>query len=319
MMISYPDRLPLARTPTPLEPLAPALVPPEVEMLVKRDDQSGAVLSGNKVRKLEFLLAEARAQEADLVITCGGAQSNHARATAIAARGLGLDAELVLRTEDPARPPPPEGNILLDRLVGARIHWIDHAAWLQRTRIMKELAERLRGEGRRPYVIPEGGSNEVGAWGYVRCAEELAGQLPPGPATVVSACGSGGTTAGLLAGVTLLDLPWRVVGINVCNDRAYFLERFDLPVAVPAERIEIIEGYVGRGYARSRPEELAGIVRVARSSGLILDPVYTGKAFLGLLQELAREPTALGERVVFLHTGGVFGLLPVARDLAPQL
>jgi D-cysteine desulfhydrase len=311
-----PARVRLANLPTRCHPLQPGV-------LVKRDDHTGSELMGNKVRKLEYLLAEAQAQNATHVITCGGEQSNHARATAFAARQLGMDSVLVLRCDDPARPPAATGNILLDRLVGAEISWITRPAWRDRNRLMEEQAERVRRAGGRPYIIPEGGSNALGSWGYIRAMHELAADLAdvPPPVTVLYACGSGGTGAGLILGAKLLNLGARgirVAGVNVCDDRAYFLdvigricreaeERWQLGTAVTPDDIDMIDGYVGAGYAKSRPDELATIRDLCRRTGIVLDPVYTGKAFHGMTRELARDPQRFGT-VVFLHTGGIYGL-----------
>ncbi len=329
-MLPYPDRIPLAQTPTPVEPLARLSKRWGIELLVKRDDLTGAALTGNKVRKLEFLLAEAQARRADTVITCGGAQSNHCRATAVAARQLGMDSTLLLRTPDPANPPPVDGNILLDKLVGAELRFITPADYRDRAAGMARVADELRARGRHPYVIPEGGSNALGAWGYVRCVEELSRALSPGHATLVYAAGSGGTGAGLILGVKLLRLPWRVVGVNVCDDRDYFVRaigeiaeeaiaRDGLDVTLAREEIEIVDGYVGRGYALSQPAELRLIADAARTEALLLDPVYTGKAFYGMASELAKSRSRFGERVVFIHTGGIFGLFPKAQEIAEVL
>jgi D-cysteine desulfhydrase len=335
--IPYPARLDLARTPTPLEPLSRLSEKFGVEMHVKRDDLTGADLTGNKIRKLEFLLADALAKGSDTVITCGAAQSNHARATAIAAARLGLTAQLLLRTRDPGNPPPVEGNILLDRLVGAGIVWLTFKEYGQRGDMLARAAESLRVSGKTPYVIPEGGSNALGAWGYVRAVEELAldlDNLPGGrdrPTTIVHATGSGGTTAGLILGAKLFGLNGRVVGINVCNDRDYFLRvvgniceeaiatyKLDLPFSSDDD-IEIVDGYVGAGYGKSNLQELTLIGEVARTEGIFLDPVYTGKAFYGMSQELERNPQVFGDRIVFIHTGGIFGLFPMADQMAAIL
>lgn len=324
-------RLSLAMGPTPVERLDRMSERLGLEVLVKRDDLTGSTLSGNKVRKLEYLLADARARGADVVVTCGGEQSNHCRATAIAARQLHLDSVLLLRTENPGAPPPPEANILLDRMVGAEIRWVSREEYRARAQHFVAIERELVAAGRRPYLIPEGGSNPLGSVGYVRCIDELLEQIGPEPATIVYAAGSGGTGAGLLLGVRLRALPWRVVGINVCDDREYFvcvigeiieeaLRRFAPKVTFSREEIEIIDGYVGRGYARSRPEELSAMRDLARAEGLILDPVYTGKAWFGLLGEIAkRGPSAFGPRVVFLHSGGIYGLFPKSSELAPLL
>jgi D-cysteine desulfhydrase len=304
---------------------------------MKRDDQTGSELSGNKVRKLEYLMAEALAQDATHVITCGGEQSNHARATALAAAQLGLKSILILRTDDPENPPAATGNILLDRLVGAELQWISRPAWRDRTQLLAEAAERVRRAGDRPYVIPEGGSSALGSWGYLRAMHELADDLcgvatPDHPVTVVYACGSGGTGAGLILGAKLLGLDKRgirVAGVNVCDDRAYFVDqisricaeveaRWQLDVHVTEADIDIVDGHVGRGYAKSRPEELATIRDVCRADGIVLDPVYTGKAFHGVVSELAADPRRFGAAVAFIHTGGIYGLF-APSDIASVL
>jgi D-cysteine desulfhydrase len=332
-----PPRLDLARTPTPLEFLPHTSRSAGVEIYIKRDDLTGMELSGNKIRKLEFILADAQAQGADTILTCGGEQSNHARATAIAAAKLNFDCRLILRTADPAAPPDPTGNILLDRMAGAHIVWITPEEYKQRETIYQREEALLRQQGRKPYSIPEGASSALGAWGYIRAAEELAqdmAQLAEGRqrrTTIVVAAGSGGTAAGLILGARLAGLDARIEAINVCDDRNYFLEAigsiceacittYGLKIPFEGERdINIRDGYVGRGYALSRPEELALIVDVARREGLFLDPVYTGKAFFGMLQELKRNPRCFGERIIFIHTGGLFGLLPQSAEMAPLL
>ena len=329
-MTLTPQRLPLARLPTPVEKLERLSARFGVELWCKRDDLTESALTGNKIRKLEYLLAEARAQCADTIITCGGEQSNHCRATAIAAARLGMRSYLLLRTDDPARPPAVEANILLDKLVGAEIRWVSREEYKRRAELFPVVAAELRARGHKPYVVPEGGSNALGAWGYIRAVEELAQQIDHAPATLLYAAGSGGTGAGLILGVQLQRLPWRVVGVNVCDDAAYFvreigqicetaIERFGLPLAFSREQIEIRDGYVGIGYAKSRPEELQRIRDVARAEAIVLDPVYTGKAFHGMATELERDRRVFGERIVFMHTGGIFGLFPKAAELAPLL
>lgn len=334
--LPFPRKIPLARAGTPLEPLLRTSGVLGVEILVKRDDLTGAELSGNKVRKLEFLFAEAQDQGADTVITCGGEQSNHCRATAMAAARLGLASRVVLRTDDPAAPPPTTGNILLDRLAGASIRWISRPDWARRNAIMEEEAAAVRAAGGKPYIIPEGGSNAMGSWGYVACAAELADDLAAlsaRPTTIVFACGSGGTAAGLALGAKLVGLPERgvkVAAVNVCDDRAYFervitricgemTSRWSLSTSIAADELDIVDGHVGRGYAKSRPEEIATMRDVCRRDGLVLDPVYTGKAFHGVVTELARDRARFGERIVFVHTGGIFGLFPAADEIAPLL
>jgi D-cysteine desulfhydrase len=330
--LKYPTRIDLAQLPTPVRAAQKLSAELGVELLFKRDDLTGSTLTGNKVRKLEFLIADAIDSGADTLVTCGGEQSNHCRATAVAATERGLRSLLLLRTDDPAAPPATEANILLDRLVGAEIRWVSREEYRRRSEIFVEVESLLKQDGRKPYRIPEGGSNALGAWGYVRCVEELASQLSPSDlrTTIVYAAGSGGTGAGLVLGVKLLRLPWRVVGVNVCDDREYFVRvigeiaedaiaRWQLPIDFSRDEVEIVDGYVGIGYAKSQAAELATIRDVARAEGIVLDPVYTGKAFHGLRNELQRDTRAFGERVVFIHTGGVFGLFPKAAEIAPLL
>ncbi|MBA2544084.1 MAG: D-cysteine desulfhydrase family protein [Deltaproteobacteria bacterium] len=305
---------------------------------LKRDDHTGSELMGNKVRKLEYLMADALAEKATHVFSCGGEQSNHARATAFAARQLGMESVLILRTDDPEQPPAATGNILLDKLVGSEIVWISRPAWRNRNQLLAEQADRIRAAGGRPYVVPEGGSNALGSWGYIRAMHELASDLstiasPSNPVTVVYACGSGGTGAGLVMGAKLFGLAAkgiRIAGVNVCDDRAYFLDvigkicsdmesRWSLGANVTAEDIELVDGHVGAGYAKSRPEELMTIRDLCRSDGVVLDPVYTGKAFHGVVTELKRDPKRFGSTVAFIHTGGMFGLFPSYDLFTPLL
>jgi D-cysteine desulfhydrase len=313
-----PSPLPLARLDTPLEPLLRASARLGAEIWVKRDDLTGCALSGNKVRKLEYLLAEARAAGARTVITCGAVQSNHARATALAARRVGLEPVLLLRG---ALPAVPAGNLLLDALAGARVETVDEAGYADRADRMAALARTYAPA----YIIPEGGSNAVGALGYLRAGRELEGQARARGVrfdAVLVATGSGGTLAGLAAA----RLPARVFGVAVCDDRAHFRARVAAIGAEmaekglgsldpPGEGWEVLEGFQGRGYGLSRPEELREAALLCREEGLVLDPVYTGKAWFALAESLRADPTALGRRVLFWHTGGIFGLFGREAEL----
>jgi D-cysteine desulfhydrase len=314
-----PPRKPLARLPTPIERLPRLSERFGAELFVKRDDLTGFLTSGNKIRKLEYLLAEALGKGCDTLVTCGALQSNHARSTAVVARRLGLESVLVLRGEPPEAYP---GNLLIDRMVGAGFQIIAPDKWPERDSIMEELAEGLRTDGRRPYVIPEGGSNALGACGYVHWVAEVEAQChAEGLAfdSVVHAVGSGGTSAGLLMGRSIHDFPPALVGIPVCDDAATFrarigsiLEeaagRFGWASGARIEELDLVDGYVGDGYGINRPGEWEVFLEIARTEGLLLDPVYTGKAFLGLMGELEGNPERLGRRVLFIHTGGQFAL-----------
>lgn len=331
--LKYPAHLEIARKGTPLQKMERLSEELGVEIFFKRDDLTGCELSGNKIRKLEFLLADAKAKGADTVITCGGAQSNHCRATALAAVRVGLGSTLLLRTEDPANPPPSHGNIFLDRMAGAELVWITPAEYKERHNRLKMEQQRLRGQGKIAYIIPEGGSNQLGAWGYIKGMEEIADDLTAlgvedfSKTTVLSATGSGGTTSGLLLGSRLLGLDLRVSGINVSDDKDYFvteigricrefIKDYSVDITVNSTDIDIVDGYVGKGYALSRPEERQAIYDLARLEGVVLDPVYTGKAFYGMMSEIRKKQSVFGKRIVFIHTGGLFGLFPIADKFA---
>jgi D-cysteine desulfhydrase family pyridoxal phosphate-dependent enzyme len=328
-------RIALAHLPTPLEPMerlgAELGVP---RLLVKRDDCTGLALGGNKTRKLEFLMAEALEAGADCVITAGGLQSNHVRQTAAAATKLGLAAHLVLTRKVPWRKDDYDraGNILLDRLLGAEIHILPAGG--DRTAGMDTLAAKLRAAGGRPYIIPLGGSNATGALGYVVCARELliqAEALRGGLDTIVLASSSGGSQAGLVAGLAALGHPARVIGVEVDGARdgvaaavrevaAATAERLDLGPDEVAARVEVIAGYGGPGYGLPTPEMRRAVEMAARHEGLLLDPVYSGKAMAGLIGLISEGRFRPDDRVVFLHSGGtpaLFAYRSVFEDHDP--
>jgi D-cysteine desulfhydrase len=291
---------------------------------VKRDDVLGPVGGGNKTRKLEYLLADALERGATRVVTVGGRQSNHARLTAAAARVVGLKPHLLLFGE---RPPRTTGNLLLDELLGAEIHFIPPGpagsapcTFDQLDGYCREQASELVGDH---YFIPLGGSNGLGSLGYVRAALEIEEQARAEgllDAWIVVATGSGGTLAGLVAGLRAIGSSLRLVGIDVARlllgYRAFVarlanqsLELLGLPEAIEAEDVPLIgDRYVGRGYAVPTEEGTTAITRLARTEGLLLDPTYTGKAFAGLLDLHASGHFAPGEPVIFWHTGGLPGL-----------
>jgi L-cysteate sulfo-lyase len=318
-MQAFP-RLTLARLPTPLEALPRLGVKLGVVLFVKRDDETGLGLGGNKLRKLEFLLGEARAQGADVVLTVGALQSNHARQTAAACAKVGLACELILR-----RPRQADdnylrnGNVLLDRLLGARLTIIDASE--SREAAMAERAAQLQAEGRRPYCIPVGGSCPVGNLGYVHCAEELLAdcrQAGIDEAVVIVPTGSGGTQAGLVAGLHALGSPMSVIGIAVEGTRpeqeaAVFAQaqattRLLGAPPLPRERVVVRDEFVGPGYAK--PTEAMGeaLALAGRSEALVLDPVYTGKAMAGLIGLARAGELPSAAAIIFVHTGGAPGL-----------
>ena len=364
-----------------------------VDLFIKRDDLSGVELSGNKVRKLEFLVADALEKGADALLSIGGIQSNHARAVAVAARAAGLESHLILRTRESETEQDPgfAGNLLIERLLGAHIHLVSKeeyaAAGDAGFPLLVELGERLKGkkeEGnsraiKNPYLIPLGGSNALGAWSYLEAAREILEQAPEairrrneekkksgeeegaGGATatsendhfdvIVMATGSAGTAAGLALGLHLAGSRTQVRAYCVCDDPNHFYDEIQKHVdelcggkeggggegpaaAPPSPRARDIITVVqsrGAGYAISRPEELRFLRSVASSSGILLDPVYTGKAAKAFLEEIAASANAgggesnnseggelfdwRGKKVLFLHTGGIFGLYGAAEEV----
>jgi D-cysteine desulfhydrase len=328
MAISAPPipRIELAQAPTPLLKLERLSAELGIEMWVKRDDLTGLLETGNKIRKLEFLIGEALAQNADTLITCGTLQSNCCRCVAAVAARLGLRSVLALKGERPAEY---DGNLLLDRMLGADIRYCTNAEWAKIDEVLQDLAARERARGHVPYVIPESGATVVGALGYLACGQELAEQVRHGAPsfdTVVITAFSGGSQAGLLMAKQIAGLRADIVSVPIAWEgvrvRSYVVDvierarqRYGLPVNPPRE-VRILDGYQGAGRAEIRREDFEMVMRLARLEGVILDPVYTAKAFAGVLDTLGRDPKALGRRVCFVHTGGVFSVFPYRSALS---
>lgn len=312
-------RIFLAHLPTPLERmdrLSKELGGPEI--WIKRDDCTGLSTGGNKTRKLEFLMAEAEAMGAEIVITQGATQSNHARQTAAFASKLGVACHLLLedRTGSDDRNYNENGNVLLDRLHGATIE--GRAGGLDMNAEMEAAAERLRKEGRKVYTIPGGGSNPTGALGYVNCAFELVGQANDRGLPIdhlVTATGSAGTQAGLIVGLKALNAGIPLLGFGVRAPKAKqeenvfalavrTAEKLGCPGVVRREDVVADCDYVGAGYGIPREDTLEAIRMFAELEGILLDPVYSGKGAAGLIDYCRKGRFTKGERVVFLHTGG---------------
>jgi D-cysteine desulfhydrase len=323
MALVYPRKIDLAHTPTPLQYLERASRQwgRGHRLWVKRDDLTGCTLSGNKVRKLEFIAAHAIDNGCDTLITCGGVQSNHCRATALAGAQLGLGVHLLLRGEEPT---DREGNLLLDHLAGAAVNFYSSEYFVKNINaLFSQWQAHYAAQGRKAMVVPTGGSDGIGAWGYIAACEELAADFHRAGiehAHIVTATGSGGTQTGLTLGVALHQLPATVWGVNVCDDAQYFLAKVASDAAdwrrqypdAPAVAIEprVLDGYVGEGYAIASEEVFALIAQLGRLEGLVLDPVYTGKAFAGMLAEIATGRFEGCSDIIFIHTGGIFGLFP---------
>ncbi|MET4682387.1 D-cysteine desulfhydrase [Brevundimonas faecalis] len=321
-------RVRLAHLPTPLEPAPRLSEALGIDLWIKRDDCTGLAGGGNKTRKLEFLLGDAMEVGADTLVTQGAVQSNHVRQTAAAAASHGLKCEIILeeRTGSTAPDYVGNGNVLLDRLFGAGVRRVpggtDMTAELEKT------AEAVRARGGKPYVIPGGGSNAVGALGYVDCAREIlvqADELDLAISRIVTATGSAGTHAGLVAGLAVMGADIPVLGIGVrapqekqeaavlklAKETASLLGHAD---RVRDEMVVADCGYVGAGYGLIDQGVADALTLAARTDGLVLDPVYTGKAMKGLIA-LARAGRFAGETVVFLHTGGAQGLFGYQGEL----
>ena len=323
MKLARFPRLRITHAPTPLEPLprlSERLGGPN--LWIKRDDCTGLATGGNKTRKLEYLMADALRQKADCVITQGATQSNHARQTAAIACKLGLQCHILLedRTGSTDVEYKRSGNVLLDELFGASIAELPGGTDMDAA--MAALADRLRGDGRRPYVIPGGGSNAIGALGYVTCALELIDQANGRGLDVdcvVHATGSAGTQAGLVAGFEGARSGIPVLGIGVRaarqaqEERVYALAQRTaelLGVAAAVERSAVVANcdYVGPGYGLPTPGMIDAVKLLAQTEGILLDPVYSGKGMDGLLDLVRRGHFKAGQNVVFVHTGGAVGL-----------
>jgi D-cysteine desulfhydrase len=328
MHIETLPRFRLAQLPTPIERLdrlSGELGGPD--LLIKRDDLTGLALGGNKARKLEFLVGQALEQGADTLVTAGAAQSNHCRQTAAAAAKAGLKCELILNSQKPILQ---NGNLLLDELLGAKCHWIERPQFPVK---LSELPEQLRAQGRKPYVIGIGGSNGVGATGYVLAMIELEGQLRTIQHRldhIVFASSSGGTQAGMVLGAQLAGFGGQLHGVSVDKDNlereAYEEEVAQIAnecaqyigsdIRLTKQHIKVVYGYTGEGYGVVSNLEREAIRLMARNEGIILDPVYTGRAFGGLLDLIRKGAFKRGESVLFWHTGGAPALFAYAKELA---
>ena len=287
---------------------------------MKRDDLTGAALTGNKIRKLEFIAAHALEQGFQTLVTCGGVQSNHCRTTALVAAQLGLDCHLVLRADD--EPEQNTGNFLLDQLAGATLEILPSKEWATQLKVIYARLESEFAEAGRPaLMMPTGGSDSLGVWGYIAAAEELRGDLAEHGierAALTLATGSAGTQTGLTAGVAMFDLPLDVVAYAVCDDADWFNRRVahdwqaskarwpQLPKIDLAPQTR--DHSVGPGYGRAAAPVYELIAELTRLEGVVLDPVYTGKAFHGLVTDLREGFYPDVDDIIFGHTGGVFGL-----------
>ncbi len=336
MLSDYPRAF-LAHTPTPLEPmpnLTRLLNGPK--LFVKRDDCTGLALGGNKARQLEFYFGEAQAQKADTVIITGAVQSNFVRQTAAAAAKLGMACEIQLEHRVPTDAPEYErsGNVLLDRLFGARIHYLPEREDEENAdKALDDIAERVRNEGRKPYVIHlSPGHPPLGALGYVVGAGEILDQADELGLTIdaiVLPSGSAATHAGMLVGLKSRNSSIQVIGVCVRRERQQQFDRVlrqaratadmtGFNGAVSEDDIHVTDDYLGPGYGQSTPEMIKAMTLAAREEGLVLDPVYTGKSMAGLIGLVRSGYFTSAQTVLYLHTGGtpaIFGYASILDDI----
>lgn len=320
----FPSRGNWAMLPTQMHKLDRISAELGAEVWIKRDDQTGFEWSGNKIRKLEFLAKDALDKGATALMTCGGIQSNHCRATAALAAKLGLRCILFLRGQEPERW---MSNYLLDKLFGAEIFYLTNDQYYEGLGDFRKIVDsQIRSQGGKTYFFPEGGSNALGCFGYAQAFNEIEEQtLGEKFDSIVVPHGSGGTQAGLVLGKILAEKQTRIIGVNVCYDQKESfrlvkealwaaIQQYNYPVSFLAEDIEVLDGYVGLGYAQSTKEELEFIAKIARMEGVLLDPVYTGKGFYGLYQTLKKDSKYFGKKVLFIHTGGGFGTFKMEQE-----
>ena len=313
MLLDKFPRLPLAFTPTPLQKTERLAKKIGIKSLyIKRDDQTGLALGGNKVRKLEFLLADAQKNNADIILTVGGPQSNHCRMTAAAARACGFECALIFGGSEIQEV---QGNMVLDKLLKAKWYF---AGEQDRDIKMQEIADMYSKQGKKPYVIPLGGSNALGAMGYVNAGLELAQQCKEqniDPDYIFCASGSGGTQAGLILGCHLGGLNSKVIGISVSGSADELTEIINMLLVEMGASLNIdvsclhpvtvYDEFVGEGYGRPTELSQKALEYMASEEAIIIDPVYTAKGFAGLMGKLEQNKIAKDSTVVFVHTGGM--------------
>ncbi len=326
--MNYPPRLSLANLPTPIHKLERVSDEVGKEIFIWRDDMTGSVESGNKVRKLEFLLADAVAKKATRIITAGGMQSNHTRAAAFCARRLGMEISIVVREPKTGRDKNERatGNLLLNKIAGADLHFISYAEYQAAgsayAPFLERVAEESRQRGENPYIIFEGGSQPLGCFGYIFGVEQMLSVWPKVaetkfPDALFFADGSGGTHGGLHLGYELNGLPTNTLwAINVCDSAEYFQKRVGKLIEDTAHQfhlhsmhrnLQVLDGHFGAGYGIATEEDFNFYKDLAEKEGVLLDPTYTGKAFQGMLAEIKRAPYRFGQKILFLHSGGIFG------------
>ena len=314
--MNMPHKINLAHLPTPLEKLKFR----NKKFLIKRDDYTGLDFSGNKIRKLEYLLYRAKKRRAEIIFTCGGEQSNHCRATATAAARVGFKTKLFLWGNDSNSS---EGNLFLDKMYSAELSFLNKKNYNRVNEIMGEESASLVNKGKMVYVIPEGGSTVIGIWGYISFINELSEQIDLGKINgILSAAGSGGTAAGMLVGAALNKLKLKIYAVTVLYSteelwkKIMFLaegviEEYNLNCAIDESNLVVIGGYSREGYKNINNNKIKLIRSLAKETGILLDPTYTGKAFVAYYDNFLSK--GKGNKVIFLHSGGLFGVFANRR------
>ncbi len=326
-------RFRFANLPTPIQSLDKLteklreINPNSPEIYVKRDDFTGIEVSGNKIRKLECSLYEAKEKGCDLLLTCGGIQSNHCRATAAIGARLGIKVVLLLKGNDTDKP---LGNHFMDYLFGADVHMITEEVEKLEDLFPKYM-KIYEEKGFKPYLIPTGASNGIGAFGYANCMREIIEDNDASDFDAIAVTvGSAGTYAGLLLGKTAYRFKGDIYGFNISATSEYFTKRtaeiideansyLEKKIIVQNKDIKIIDGYQGEGYAINKKEDFEFIKRVAELEGLLVDPVYTGKALKGLVEECKKGTFDYCDKILFIHTGGLYGLLAKSNEMNESL
>jgi D-cysteine desulfhydrase len=288
---------------------------------IKRDDMTGVELTGNKVRKLEYLLYRAKKIKADYIFTCGGDQSNHCRATVLAALSVGIKTRLFLWGSDRKLP---DSNLFIDKLVNAEVEYLNWKEYQRVNEIMDERAKMLAKKGLKADVIPTGGSNKLGIWGYINFVDELAAQIDLNKLSgIILPVGSGGTAAGLLLGLAMRGSRIKVYGVNVFPDAELFRQiifdiirecrrEYKIKAEVDESRLVMLDGYSTEGYKKISPDKVKVIRQFAEQTGIILDPAYTGKAFYAYSENFLKNRKR--SNILFLHTGGIFGVFAKRKE-----
>ena len=309
--MKIPKKIKLAHTPTPLEKIKFA----GQNFLIKRDDLTGCELSGNKVRKLEYIIQDAKKNKADIIFTCGGDQSNHCRAAVIAAKQIGLNSKLFLWGNESKNL---NGNHFLYKMYGAELQYLKRNQYDNVNEIMQKERFALLKKRKNAYVLPEGGSTTLGIWGYIDFINELKTQIDlKSIESIIAASGSGGTAAGMLVGAALNKLNLKIVAVNVLYKKAEIRKKilqlaegcvldYKLKCKIIPDNLVILDGYSSEGYKNITSSKLKLIKSFARETGILLDPAYTGKAFVAYHKNYLSKN--LGLKSIFVHTGGLFGV-----------